>query len=181
MLSLIILLLKELYDIKKVNNMDQFPKKGTLIKLPGLYCMKLDKYRKTQIFGNISNFIDTTCISGISDVDRVLFCYNDKISVNNILFPKKTNFTILSKEIFENYISEENCTENEKYELNVHYFCGNSITTKLHLTSFYFINKCKIDLTIKSKKLCKLTNLTNEKIIKIKCIEENIFILNNNY
>jgi len=160
------------YIVDYVEKIEQMPKQGTYFDIPGYLCAKKDKLRKmcNISISSVLQPLHGKIIADLTNGIEFLFFPGKYASIDGTMYRRSQNPEYLeSNLICEGYSSEKICDETQNYTFIAKYSCSHSSKVSENIRAFYE-SKCKIISHIQSKEICKISEISNERATKVKCI-----------
>lgn len=168
---------KVLYDIKKVDSMDKFPRNGRIIHMKSddqpLICIaeeNIEKEKSTNYTERFLKHLDHKIIS----LQNTAFQsgINENNTYNNIFFGNHSNVKYQNGKIIASSIGDV-CYNGNHYSLNILFSCDASLKKDTYsVMTIYNTTLCNYTALAYTSLLCHAGNAGIKNHAKIRCIEK---------
>lgn len=173
---------KPLYNIEMVSNSKEIKKDQNIIKIPGfrdsaLICAESRKIQEPTNSDDPAELL--TSITGksftiLKENDKLEICIDGESKFNGISLGFHAGFEHRNHSLFSFTEKGARCDESNLWTLTIEFQCDNTIQkSTLYIPAFWIENKCMVHALVKTSRLCRHIDFSDEHVINVKCISEN--------
>ena len=171
-----------------VKTLEEFPQTENVIQIPGttdssLICAETGKVRTPIYSGDPSELLSkyaSHCQDVLSGQDRLRFCFEGESFLNGktigIFDGYKYGNRSLKSYSVQGYECKKKNNETLYYSMEANYFCDNTVSKSTpSFPSFWVDPDCRVNVYVSVQQLCKHVDFSNERVVTVKCIPQNVY------